>query len=358
MNTRWGFLPRARMRPLSHIGIGLTCTCFLLSITLFASLGHAQESTVLVGSGSSVPAPLYSRLAQEYNKKSPSVQVKYLPLGTSEGIKQISHGSGDFAAGEVALSANERSETGLVEVPSVLIGIVPIYHVPGAPPDLKFSGEVLAEIFLGEIKNWNDPQITKLNPGANLPDMPIHVYNRPGGKGSNYVLTEFLSKVSPRFRSRIGVSPSPNWPVGTPAERSSDIADKVKADTGSIGYVELQYAVKGNIAQGKVLNPAGNYVKASAETIAAACRAEEAPGWEKFGASLTNAPGADSYPITSFSWVYLRSTSSTDARRVAALQDFLNWMFTDGQLYVGQEGYPALPPQMLAKVKAKANSLR
>jgi phosphate transport system substrate-binding protein len=358
MNTRWGFIPKAQTRALSHIGMWLTCMCLFFSITLFGSLGHAQESTVLVGSGSSVPAPLYSRLAQEYNKKSPSVQVKYLPLGTSEGIKQISHGSGDFAAGEVALSANERAETGLVEVPSVLIGIVPIYHVPGAPPDLKFSGEVLAEIFLGEIKNWNDPQIAKLNPGANLPDMPIRVYNRPAGKGSNYVLTEFLSKVSSKFRSHIGVSPSPNWPVGTPAERSADIADKVKADTGSIGYVELQYAVKGNIAQGKVLNPAGNYVKASPETIAAACRSVEAPGWDKFGASLTNSPGADSFPITSFSWLYLRTKSSPDTRRVAALQDFLNWMFTDGQQYVGEEGYPALPPQMLAKVKAKANSLR
>lgn len=358
MNTRWGVLPKAEPRALSHFGNWLACICLFLSITLLGSLGHAQESTVLVGSGSSVPAPLYSRLAQEYNKRSPSIQVKYLPLGTSEGIKQISHGSGDFGAGEVALSANERSETGLVEVPSVLIGIVPIYHVPGAPQDLKFTGEVLAEIFLGEIKNWNDPQIAKLNPGANLPDMPIRVYNRPAGKGSNYVLTEFLSKVSPKFRSRIGVSPSPAWPVGTPAERSSDIADKVKADSGSIGYVELQYAVKGNISQGRVLNPSGNYVKATPEAIAAACRAVEAPGWDKFGASLTNAPGADSFPITSFSWLYLRSKGSGDTRRVAALQDFLNWMFTEGQQYVGQEGYPELPQAMVAKVKAKANSLR
>lgn len=358
MNTRWGLLPKAEARTLSHFGIWLTCTCSFLFITPFSSPVYSQEATVIVGSGSSVPAPLYSRLAQEYNKRNTSIQVKYLPLGTSEGIKQISHGSGDFGAGEVALSTDERSETGLVEVPSILIGIVPIYHVPGAPQDLKFSGEVLAEIFLGEIKNWNDPQIAKLNPGVNLPDMPIHVYNRPGGKGSNYVLTEFLSKVSPKFRSRIGVTPSPKWPVGTPAERSSDIADRVKADVGSFGYDELQYAVKWNLAQGRVLNPAGNYVKPSAETIAAACRAVEAPGWDKFGASLTNAPGADSYPITSFSWLYLRSKVSPDTRRVAALQDYLNWMFTEGQQYVGQEGYPELPQQMVSKAKAKANSLR
>lgn len=358
MNTRWGVLPKTEAPARSHFGRWLIRTWFFLFMTLLATQGYSQEATVIVGSGSSVPAPLYSRLAQEYNKRSTSVQVKYLPLGTSEGIKQISHGSGDYGAGEVSLSTSERSEMGLVEVPSILIGIVPIYHLPGAPQDLKFSGEVLGEIFLGEIKNWNDPQIAKLNPGANLPDIPIHVYNRPAGKGSNYVLTEFLSKVSPKFRSRIGVTPSPNWPVGTPAERSSDIADKVKADAGSIGYVELQYAVKGNIAQGRVLNPAGNYVKASVETIAAACRAVESPAWDKFGASLTNAPGADSYPITSFSWLYLRSKVAADTRRVAALQDYLNWMFTEGQQYVGQEGYPELPQQMVAKAKAKANSLR
>jgi phosphate transport system substrate-binding protein len=357
MSTPWHLLRETAQQARSRFELIVASLCFLFLPVLFNPRAQAQESTVLVGSGSSVPAPLYSRLAQEYNKKSQGTQVRYLPLGTSEGIKEISHGNGDFAAGEVALSPSERSEAGLVEIPAVLIGIVPIYHLPGAPPDLKFSGEVLAGIFLGEIKNWNDPQIAKLNSGVSLPDLAIRVYNRPAGKGSNYVLTEFLSKTSPKFRSRIGVTPSPSWPVGTPAERSSDIADKVKADTGSIGYVELQYAVKGNIAQGRVLNPAGNYVKASAETIAAACKSVEAPGWDKFGASLTNAPGADSYPLTSFSWLYLRSRVSPDARRVAALSNFLTWMFTDGQQYVGEEGYPELPQTMLTKVKAKVSTL-
>jgi phosphate transport system substrate-binding protein len=316
-----------------------------------------QDSTILVGSGSSVPAPLYNRWVAEYNKRSPAIQLRYLAIGTSEGIKQIAKGSGDFGAGEVQLTAAERSEMNLVELPTVMIAIVPMYHIPGVHQDLRFSGELLAEIFLGEIKNWNDPQIVKLNPGVSLPDMPIKVFYRPAGKGTNYVFTEFLSKMSQKFRNRIGITPSPAWPVGTPAERSSDMVDKVKGEAGSIGYGELQYAVKSEVAYGMVMNATGKYVKASPESTIAACRAVEAPGWDKFAGSLTNPPGADSFPITSFTWLYLKASNS-DAKRAAALSDFLNWAYSDGELLAGQEGYSELPQQLLTKVRAKANSLR
>jgi phosphate transport system substrate-binding protein len=312
----------------------------------------AQEAVVLVGSGSSVPAPLYNHWATEYNKRNPN-----LAIGTSEGIKQIAKGSGDFGAGEVQLTASERSEMNLTELPTVMIAIVPMYHLPGVHQDLRFSGELLAEIFLGEIKNWNDPQIAKLNPGVSFPDLPIKLIYRPGGKGTNYVFTEFLSKTSPKFRSRIGVTPSPNWPMGTPAERTSDMVEKVKGDIGTMGYGELQYAVKAGVQYGRVLNPSGNFVKASPETIEAACRSVEAPGWEKFAVSMTNPPGADSFPITSFTWLYLRNSTS-DSRRAVALADFLNWVYTEGQQIAGQEGYSELPQQMLTKVRVKANSLR
>jgi len=334
---------------------------FMLAAILFAAgfslrPSFAQEAVVLVGSGSSVPAPLYNRWATEYNKRNPAIQFRYLPIGASEGIKQISKGSGDFGAGEVPLTVSERAEAGLVELPSAMIAIVPYYHLTGPHQDLRFTGELLAEIFLGEIKRWNGPQIAKLNPNASLPDLPIKVFYRPAGKGTNYVFSDFLSKTSSKFRTRIGTSPSPKWPVGDPAERSSDMADKVKGEIGSIGYGELQYAIKGDIAYGQVLNPAGSYIKASAETITAACRAVEAPAWDKFAVTLTNAPGADSYPITSFTWLYLKGSSS-DSRRASALTDFLNWVYSDGQQLGGQEGYPELPQQLLVKVKAKANSL-
>jgi phosphate transport system substrate-binding protein len=328
-----------------------------LVIGVFQPPARAQESFSLVGSGSSVPAPLYTQWADVYNKRSAGIQMRYLPIGTSEGIKEISHGQGDFGAGEVPLTDAQRAEGNLIELPILVVGIVPIYNLPGVAQGLRLSGEVLAGIYLGEIKNWNDPQIAKLNPGVSLPDLSIKVFNRPGGKGSNYIFSEFLSKASSKFKSRIGTSPSPSWPVGLPAERSSDMADKVKAETGSIGYVELQYAVKGNIPHARVLNPAGNYVKASAESIAAACREVEAPGWDKFSASLSNATGADSFPITGFSWLYLRTTS-TDSRRATALVDLLNWMYTDGEQLAGQAGYSELPPQLLAKVRVKVDSLR
>jgi phosphate transport system substrate-binding protein len=319
--------------------------------------GLAQESVSLVGSGSSVPAPLFTVWAQTYNKRSPGIQMRYLPIGASEGIKEMSHGTGDFGAGEVPLTAAEHTEGKLMEVPALVIAIVPIYNLPEIPQGLRLSGEVIAEIYLGDVKNWNDPQITKLNPGVTLPDLPIRVFNRPAGKGSNYVFSEFLSKASPKFKSKIGVSPSPSWPVGLAAERSSDMADKVKSQTGSIGYVELQYAVKNDVAYARVKNAAGNFVKASSESIAAACRDVEAPAWDKFSASLTNPPGADSFPIVGFSWLYLR-TASSEPKRAAAMADLLNWIFTDGEQIATQQGYSELPPQLLAKVRAKVNSLR
>jgi phosphate transport system substrate-binding protein len=312
---------------------------------------------VLVGSGSSVPAPLYNRWAQEYGKHNPKVQVRYVPIGTSEGIKQISHGAGDFGAGEARLTEKEKKDGDLIELPAVLIGIVPIYNLPEIHQQLRLSGEVLAEIFQGEIKTWDAPPIAKLNPDVTLPNLRIQVINRPGGKGSNYVFTDFLSKTSSKFRSQIGVNASPNWPVGTPAERSSDMADKVKGETGTIGFVELQYALKANLPTVAVLNPAGKFVRASAESIAAACEAVEAPRWNSFSASLTNAPGAESFPIASFTWIYLRSQSS-DASRTAALRNLLDWIYTDGQHFAAQEGYSELPPPLVVAVRQKVKELR
>ncbi len=328
----------------------------LLVVGLHGAPAQAQNAVVLVGSGSSVPAPLYTRWTQEYGKHNSHIQMRYLPVGTSEGIKQISHGVGDFGAGEAQLTDSERKD-GLIEMPVVLIGIVPIYNLPNVHQDLRLTGEVLAEIFLGEIKNWNAVPIAKLNPEITLPNLPIQVINRPAGKGSNYVFTDFLSKTSSKFRSQVGVSPSPKWPTGVAAERSADMAEKVKNTIGSIGYVEYQYAVKGGIPQVAVLNPAGKFVHASAESIAEACKAIEAPRWSNFSASLTNAPGADSFPITSFTWIYLRS-KSTDSSRAAALGDLLDWVYTDGQQFAIQEGYSELPSPLLAAVRKKIRDLQ
>ena len=333
------------------------CLLCLFTLAMCSTLAKGQNAVVLVGSGSSVPAPLYNRWTQEYGKRSSNIQMRYLPVGTSEGIKQISHSAGDFGAGESQLTEKERKEGSLIELPVVLIGIVPIYNLPDVHQEIRLSGDVLAQIFLGDIKVWNAPQITKLNPDITLPSLPIQVVNRPAGKGSNYVFTEFLSKANSKFRAQVGVTPSPKWPVGEPAERSSDMADRVKNTPGSLGYVEYQYAVKGNIAQAAVLNAAGKFVKASTDSIAAACQAAESPRWNNFSASLTNAPGAESFPITSFTWIYLRTPSSDSARSVA-LSDLLDWVYSDGQQYAVQEGYSSLPAPLLAAVRKKAKSLQ
>ena len=330
---------------------------FPLALWLYGASARAQDAVILVGSGSTVPAPLYNRWTQEYSKRNSNFRMRYLPVGTSEGIKQISHGAGDFGAGEAPLTEKERKEGSLIELPVVLIGIVPIYNLPDIHQELHLSGEVLAAIFLGDVKTWNATQIAKLNPEITLPSLPILVVNRPSGKGSNYVFTDFLSKASSKFRAQVGVSSSPKWPVGELAERSSDMADKVKGSAGSIGYVEYQYAVKGNLSQAAVLNPAGKFVKASAESIAASCRAVEEPRWNGFSASLTNAGGVDSFPITSFTWIYLR-TKSTDFARAAALGDLLDWIYSDGQQFATQEGYAELPSELLAAVRKKVKELQ
>jgi phosphate transport system substrate-binding protein len=190
-----------------------------------------------------------------------------------------------------------------------------------------------------------------------LPILPIQVINRPAGKGSNYVFTDFLAKASSKFRAQVGVTTSPKWTVGAPAERSSDMADAVKSTLGSIGYVEYQYALKGDIQQAAVLNSAGKFVKASPEGMAAACKSAEAPSWKRYSASLLNTPGGDSFPITSFSWVYVR-TKSGDSPRAAALRDLLNWIYTDGQHFASEEGYSELPPPMLAALKETVKDLQ
>ncbi|MGP0018594.1 MAG: phosphate ABC transporter substrate-binding protein PstS [Candidatus Sulfotelmatobacter sp.] len=329
---------------------------FAVASVLLISRAQAQQVLVLVGSGSTVPAPLYNRWSQEYEKRNPKIQMRYVPVGTEEGIKQISHDSGDFGAGEAPLTEKQRNEDGLTELPVALIGIVPVYNLPEAHQDLRLSGEVLADIFLGVVKTWNAPQIARLNPDVALPDMPIHVIQRPAGKGSNYVFSDFLSKASAKFRTQIGVSASPKWPVGEAADRSSDMADKVKHQPGSIGYVEYQYAVKESLQQAAVQNAATNFVKASPHGLAAACEESEAPAWRNFSASLVNARGADSYPITSFTWIYLRAKTS-NSTRAAALSGFLNWTFSDGQTLAQQEGYTALPTKLQAELKRKLGEL-
>jgi phosphate transport system substrate-binding protein len=318
---------------------------------------QAQTKISLVGSGSNVPINLYTAWNEEFNKRNTTIQTRYLSMSTVEGIRQISEGSGDFAAGEIPLTHEEMHgpKVTLIQIPTVLVGIVPIYNLPHQP-ELHFSGELLAEIFLGKITNWKDSRIAKLNSGATLPDLAIKVVHRTPGKGSNYVLTDFLSKVSAEWRSQIGKSPSPKWPVGEDANRGEDMVEKVATNAGAIGYVELNFARRADIGYGDVQNAAGQFVKATPASISAACAALEKSIPPDFRVSLTNAPGKGTYPVASFTWLYLPA-SGLPAERSQALKTYVKWALEDGQNMARSLGYATLPPAILSKAQAAARSL-
>jgi len=333
--------------------------CAVLAVTFCLSPSvRAQGAISLVGSGSNVPTPLYSVWTDEFNKKDSKTQVRYLSMSTMEGIKQISSGSGDFAAGEVPLT-HEQMQSGkvsLIQIPTVLVGIVPIYNLPGNP-EVNFSGEVLAHIFMGTITNWKDPRIAKLNPSLKMPDLQIAVVHRTPGKGSNYILTDYLSKNSPEFRSQIGQTPSPNWPVGVDANRGEDMVAKVAAIQGAVGYVELNFARRSDIGYGAVLNPAGKFVRATPTSILAACKSMAGSIPNDFRVSLVDAPAKDAYPIASFTWIYL-PTSGLSAERAHALKQFLGWALEDGQTIARGLGYATLPGPIQSKAQSTLHSLQ
>ena len=318
----------------------------------------AQDMISLVGSGSNLAGSLYSEWTAEFAKQHPGVQVRYLGLGTSQSLQEIRQGTGDFGGGEIPLSEAQKhgGKYTLMQFPTVLVAITPIYKLPGKP-DLRFSGEVLAEIFLGDIKNWNDPRIAKLNPGLTLPDLEITVVHLSGVKGSNYILTDFLSRTSTEWKSKIGKSASPAWPVGLETNRSEGMVTKVSATPGAIGYVELTYAKRKDIGYGSVQNAAGLFVKASVPGILAACAAGEKSLPEDLGVSLVNAPGKESYPLASFTWIYVPA-SGLSAGRSRGLKDFWNWALSDGQEIASPLGYAQLPANIAAKAKEAISSIQ
>ena len=312
---------------------------------------------VIVGSGSNVPVYLYQAWANKFNASDDHVQVRYLPLGTSESIRQVKAGIGDFAGGEILLTDEQMRQSKItMTIPTVLVGIVPMYNLPGNP-ELNFSGALLAEIYLGTVKKWNDPQIAHLNPAIELPDLPISVVHRSAGKGSNFIFTDFLSKTNPRFRAEVGKSPSPHWPVGSEADRGQDMVQKVASTRGAIGYVDVSFVRKSGLSYGRVQNAAGHFVKATPASIEAACAALESSLPDDFRLDVINAPGKDSYPMASFTWLYL-PVSDADPVRALALKRFLNWSLQEGQTVAVTMGYAPLPGSIVEKARAAVNALK
>jgi phosphate transport system substrate-binding protein len=324
--------------------IVLVLMCVCLSA---ASFGQ----TTLNGAGATFPNPMYSKWFSEYGKSHSGVQVNYQPIGSGGGIRQVTAGTVDFGASDMPMTDAQlqSSKVKILNIPTVLGAVVPAYNIPGVTGEVKFTPEALAGIFLGNISKWNDKAITAANPGVNFPDKEIIVIHRSDGSGTSFIWTDYLSKVSSEWKSRVGADTSVKWPIGLGGKGNEGVAGSIRQLPGSIGYVELIYALQNNIAYGSVKNAAGDFVKASLEGVtAAAASAPKMPA--DFRVSITNAPGKGAYPISSFTWLLIPAQSK-DAANGKILVDFLNWMVTDGQKMTSALAYAPLPDNVAAKVK-------
>lgn len=324
-------------------------------VLLLASLALALPllgQTTLNGAGATFPYPMYSKWFSEYNKLHSDVQINYQSIGSGGGIRQVLAQTVDFGASDGPMTDEQLSQAKvkILHIPTVLGAVVPAYNVPGVSGEIKFTPDVLANIFLGKITNWNDAAIARVNAGVKFPDQAIIVIHRSDGSGTTFIFTDYLSKVSKEWETTVNKGTSVKWPIGLGGKGNEGVAGQIRQLQGAIGYVELIYAVQNNIPYGSVKNAAGTFVKASLEGVTeAAASAKSMPA--DFRVSITNAPGKTAYPISSFTWLLI-PVQGKDANRGKILADFLNWMVTDGQKMTTQLAYAPLPENVAEKVKA------
>ena len=307
--------------------------------------------TQLNGAGATFPYPMYSKWFSEYNKLHSDVQINYQSIGSGGGIRQVLNGTVDFGASDGPMSDEQLKEAkvSILHIPTVLGAVVPAYNVPGVSGEIRFTPEALAGIFLGKIQKWNDPAITQPNPGVKFPDQSIVVVHRSDGSGTTYIFTDYLSKVSKEWETAVGKGTSPKWPVGLGGKGNEGVAGQIRQLPGSIGYIELIYAAENKITYGSVKNTAGNFVKATLESVTEAAASVKAMPAD-FRVSITDAPGKNAYPISSFTWLLI-PVQAQDPKKGKIIADFLNWMLTDGQKMTSQLSYAPLPPGIVEKVK-------
>jgi len=310
----------------------------------------APDSIMLNGAGASFPYPIYAKWFSDYNKLHPDVQINYQSIGSGGGIRQLLSGTVDFGASDAPMNDEQlgQAKVKILHFPTVLGAVVPSYNIPGFSQELDFTPDVLADIYLGKITKWNDPAIAKSNQGVSLPAQDIVVVHRSDASGTSYVWTEYLSKVSQDFQSKVGKGIAVNWPVGLGGKGTEGVTGLVKETPGAIGYVELTYALQNQVPFGRVRNSAGAFVKAdlASVTSAAADFAKTMPA--DFRVSITNAPGKGSYPICSFTYL-LVPTKIEDANKKQIIKGFLNWMLNDGQKETDTLSYAPLPKDVVGK---------
>jgi phosphate transport system substrate-binding protein len=331
-----------------------------MAMALVAGLmGVSGAETNLNGAGATFPNPIYQKWFTEYHNAHKDVQINYQSIGSGGGIKQLQSGTVDFGASDGPMTDEQLAQTPqkVLHIPTVLGAVVLTYNVNGASSELKFTPDVVADIFLGNIKKWNDPRLAKANPGVKFPDEEIAVIHRSDGSGTTYIFTDYLSKISSAWKDKVGKGTSVNWPPGELGGKGNEgVSGMVKQTEGSIGYVELIYALSNKMSYGSVQNAAGQFVKASLESVtAAAASVKEMP--DDFRVSITNAPGKTAYPISSFTWL-LVPAEWADAGKEKAFVDFLNWMVDKGQTMTEQLAYAPLPKSVAQKVKARIKEVK
>jgi phosphate transport system substrate-binding protein len=312
----------------------------------------ALGQTTLNGAGATFPYPMYSKWFSAYNKLHPDIQFNYQSIGSGGGIRQVLAQTVDFGASDGPMTDEQLSQAKvkILHIPTVMGAVVPAYNVPGVTGELKFTPEALAGIFLGKITSWNDPAIAKANAGVNLPNQPIVVIHRSDGSGTTFIFTDYLSKVSSEWANGPSKNTSVKWPVGLGGKGNEGVAGMIRQIQGSIGYVELIYAVQNNINYGTVKNSSGAFVKASLDSVTAAAASMKSMPAD-FRVSITNAPGKDAYPISSFTWLLIPQKSK-DAAKGKMIADFLNWMLDSGEKMTAELTYAPLPQSVVDKVRA------
>jgi len=325
---------------------------FLWIILLAAAAASvALPAETINAAGATFPAPIYQKWFEEFHKAHPDVQINYQSIGSGGGIRQLTEGTVDFGASDMPMTDDQLkavTKYHVLHFPTVLGAVVPTYNITGVSMDMRFSGETLAGIYLGNIKKWNDPALKKDNPGMNLPNEDITVVHRSDGSGTTFVWTDYLSKLSPAWKGKVGANTSVNWPVGLGGKGNEGVAGLVKQTPGSIGYVELIYAVQTKMPYGMVKNAAGLFVKADFDSVteAAAGASKEMPA--DFRVSISNAPGKGTYPISSFTWMLIPEKID-NAQKKAAITEFLKWMMTTGQQDCAAMSYASLPKPVVDK---------
>jgi phosphate transport system substrate-binding protein len=344
------------------IALQLVCTALVLVAFLSCVRKPVVAQSRLNGAGATFPAPMYSKWFNDYHNLHSNIEINYQPIGSGGGIRQVTEGTVDFGASDMPMTdeqlkeAEDKLHTKVLNIPTVLGANVPAYNIPGVTAELKFTPDLLAGIFLGKINNWSDSRISAVNPGVKFPNQQIVIVHRSDGSGTTFVWTDYLSKVSPEWKAEVGSGTSVKWPTGMGGKGNEGVAGLIRQAPGAIGYVELIYAVQNKILYGSVRNSAGVFLRASlAGVTAAAASVKQMPA--DFRVSITNAPGKDAYPISSFTWLLIPQQSK-DPAKGKILVDFLNWMVSDGQKMTTALDYAPLPANVAAKVKDAIKEVR